>query len=180
MGLRGLVGAGVGSGMGAGMEASMDVGRGARVGTEVGVLGVRGFWWAKSAREDASHFLLDVQEGVGPVMLQFLKLHCLKASRALSGGGAVAGTTKQTVVLPVTPVSVMVTTAFPVAGTPIAGNVAVAKQEAAGAVHDWEGVGSNMVDHVSYGHPLREGPTEFQMYGQVWDSLSVLVMVWEA
>ncbi|MPC92097.1 hypothetical protein E2C01_087169 [Portunus trituberculatus] len=61
-------------------------------------------------------------------MLQFLQLHCLEASWALFGGGAVAGTTKQTVVLPDTPVSVMVTTAFLASGMPIAGNVAVAKQ----------------------------------------------------
>ncbi|MPC90406.1 hypothetical protein E2C01_085393 [Portunus trituberculatus] len=100
-------------------------------------------------------------------MLQFLQLHCLEANWALSGGGAVAGTTKQTMVLPDTPVSVMVATAFPAAGMPITGNVAVAKQETSGAVHDWEGVGPNMVDHVSYGHPLRGGPTEFQAYGQV-------------
>ncbi|MPC75751.1 hypothetical protein E2C01_070146 [Portunus trituberculatus] len=98
------------------MEASMGVGRGARVGAE----------------------------GVGPVMLQFLQLHCLEASRTLFGGGAVAGTTKQMVVLPDTPVSVMISSTFPAAGTSIAGNVAVARQEAAGAAHDWESVGPNM------------------------------------
>ncbi|MPC28047.1 hypothetical protein E2C01_021240 [Portunus trituberculatus] len=136
MGLRGLVGAGVGSRMGAGMEFWMDVGGGARVGSEVGDLGVQGFWWVKSAQEAASHFSFDVQEEVSPIMLQFLQLHCLQANRALLRGGAVARTTKQTMVLPDTPVSVMVATAFPAAGTPIAGNVAVAKQKTAIAVHD--------------------------------------------
>ncbi|MPC61447.1 hypothetical protein E2C01_055519 [Portunus trituberculatus] len=170
MELRGLVGAGVGSGM----EAWTGVGRGERVEAEVGVLGVQGFWWVKSAREDASHIML------GPIMLQFLQLHGLEASWTLFKGGAVAGTTKQTMVLPDTSISVMVTTAFPAAGMSIAGNVAVAKQETVGAAHDWQGVGPNMVDHVTYGHPLREGPMEFQVYGQVWDCLSVLVIIWEA
>ncbi|MPC58973.1 hypothetical protein E2C01_052988 [Portunus trituberculatus] len=36
---------------------------------------------------------------------------------------------------------VMVATAFPTAGTPIAGNVAVAKHETPGAAHDWAGDG---------------------------------------
>ncbi|MPC33305.1 hypothetical protein E2C01_026649 [Portunus trituberculatus] len=134
----------------------------------------------KSTRDDASHFSLDVQEGVGPVMLHFLQLYCLEASQALFRGGSVAGTTKQTVVLPDTPVSVMEATAFPAAGTPIAGNVAVAKQETAGAAHDWEGVGPNMVDHVFYGHFFREGPTKFKAYGHVRDCLFIPVIVWEA
>ncbi|MPC81503.1 hypothetical protein E2C01_076124 [Portunus trituberculatus] len=159
MGLKGLMGAGVGSGVGAGKETWMGAG------------------WSKGGGRGGG---FRCARGVGPVMLQFLQLHFLEASRAQFGGGAVAGTTKQTVVLPDTPISVMIATAFPAADTPIAGNVAVAKQETAGTVHDWEDVGPNMVDHVSYSHPLREGPTEFQAYGQVWDCLSILVMVWEA
>ncbi|MPC57676.1 hypothetical protein E2C01_051662 [Portunus trituberculatus] len=106
-------------------------------------------------------------------MMQFLPLHCLEASWALLRGGAVAGTTKQTMVFPDTPVIVMEATAFPAMGTPIAKNVAMAKQETAGAAHDWEGVGPNMVYQVPYGHSLREGLTKFEVYGLVWGCLYV-------
>ncbi|MPC51927.1 tRNA-dihydrouridine(20a/20b) synthase [NAD(P)+]-like [Portunus trituberculatus] len=46
------------------------------------------------------------------------------------------------------------------------GNVAMAKQEAVGAVHDWEGVGPYMVYHAPYSHPLREGLMKLKAYGQ--------------
>ncbi|MPC55312.1 hypothetical protein E2C01_049245 [Portunus trituberculatus] len=109
-------------------------------------------------------------------MLEYLKLHCLEAGRALLRGRAVARTTKQTMVLPDMPISVMEATAFSALCMFIAGNVAVVKQETA---HDWEGVVPNMVYHVPYGHPLRDGPTKFETHGQVWDCLSVSVIVRE-
>ncbi|MPC97229.1 hypothetical protein E2C01_092533 [Portunus trituberculatus] len=78
---------------------------------------------------------LGVQGGSKPCHSAALAA-ALPGSEPLFRGGAVARTTKQTMVLPDTPISFMKATAFPAMGTPIAGNVAMAKQETVGAAHD--------------------------------------------
>lgn len=82
------------------------------------------------------------------VKLQFLQHHYLEASWTLLKGGVVTRTTKKTVVIPDTPVSVMQATAFATVSMPIPGNVSLAKQETAGTMHNWQGVGLYMVNHA--------------------------------
>ena len=104
-------------------------------------------FWVEVPRADAPLKGLDVTEGVRWVVQQFLKLNCLEKCQAPPRRWAVIPPTEEAELWPFAGISGVEATASPATDFAIAGDVSVAKKEAAGAPRYGKGVGKDLVGH---------------------------------